>query len=375
MHFNSAGAALPPSPVTDAVIAHLLLEARMGGYEAAAAAEAEVEGAYDALARLLNCGTDEVAVFDSATRAWDMAFYGVAFRPGDRIFTCRAEYASNAIAFLQVAARYGAIIEVVEDDEHGQLSVADLERRLDRAGDAAKLIAVTHVPTNGGLVNPVEQVGVLARAAGVTYLLDACQSAGQLPLDTERIGCDLLSGTGRKFLRAPRGTGFLYVRRSVLERLEPPMLDLRSATWTGPDTYEIKPDARRFETWECNHAAKIGLRVAVEYALGWGLDGIAARISGLADELRVRLDAEPGVQVRDKGLRRSGIVTFTVDGLAATDVARALSAKGVHVHVSHATSAQYDMAVRGLDQVVRASVHYYNTEVELDHLISALPAR
>jgi selenocysteine lyase/cysteine desulfurase len=153
------------------------------------------------------------------------------------------------------------------------------------------------------------------------------------------------------------------------------MLDLRSATWTGPDTYEIKPDARRFETWECNHAAKIGLRVAVEYALGWGLDGIAARISGLADELRVRLDAEPGVQVRDKGLRRSGIVTFTVDGLAATDVARALSAKGVHVHVSHATSAQYDMAVRGLDQVVRASVHYYNTEVELDHLISALPAR
>lgn len=375
MHFNSAGAALPPSPVTDAVIAHLLLEARMGGYEAAAAAEAEVEGAYDALARLLNCGTDEVAVFDSATRAWDMAFYGVAFRPGDRIFTCRAEYASNAIAFLQVAARYGAIIEVVEDDEHGQLSVADLERRLDRAGDAAKLIAVTHVPTNGGLVNPVEQVGVLARAAGVTYLLDACQSAGQLPLDTERIGCDLLSGTGRKFLRAPRGTGFLYVRRSVLERLEPPMLDLRSATWTGPDTYEIKPDARRFETWECNHAAKIGLRVAVEYALGWGLDGIAARISGLADELRVRLDAEPGVQVRDKGLRRSGIVTFTVDGLAATDVARALSAKGVHVHVSHATSAQYDMAARGLDQVVRASVHYYNTEVELDHLISALPAR
>lgn len=375
VHLNSAGAALPPSPVTEATIAHLRLEARIGGYEAAASAEAQVQDTYDALARLLGCRTDEVAVVDSATRAWDMAFYGLGFGPGDRILTSRAEYASSAIAFLQVAARSGVSIEVVEDDEHGQLSLADLEHRLDRAGDTAKLVAVTHVPTNGGLVNPVEEIGALARAAGVPYLLDACQSAGQLPLDVDRIGCDLLSGTGRKFLRAPRGTGFLYVRRSILDRLEPPMLDLRSATWTGADTYEIKPDARRFETWECNYAAKIGLGVAVDYALGWGLDDIAVRVTDLADGLRSRLTAEPGVHVHDKGRRRCGIVTFTVDGLAATDVARALADEGVSVHVSQTTSAQYDMPARGLHEMVRASVHYYNTDDELDQLIRALPAR
>jgi selenocysteine lyase/cysteine desulfurase len=373
-HLNNAGAALPPSVVTEAVIAHLRLEAQLGGYEAAEAARDQVEAAYPAIARLIGCQPDELAVVENATRAWDMAFYSLPFKPGDRILTARAEYASNVIAFLQVARRTGAVVEVVDDDEHGQFSVADLKNRLDRDPGTARLIAMTHVPTQGGLVNPAEEVGAVARAAGVPFLLDACQSVGQLPVDVQRIGCDMLSVTGRKFLRAPRGTGFLYVRRELLEDLEPPFLDLHAASWTGPGTYEIRGDARRFENWETNYAGKIGLGTAVEYALSWGLEAIEARVTALAESLRERLRAIDGITVHDQGLRRCGIVTFTVDGVPAQEVQSRLAAQGVNTSVSLAEYARFDLPHRGLPDLARASVHYYNTDAELDRLIGALPA-
>ncbi len=345
----------------------------MGGYEAAEAAADQVDHTYGAIARLVGARTDEIAVVENATRAWDMAFYGLALGPGDRILTARAEYASNVIAFLQVARRTGAVVEVIENDDTGQLSVSDLRRRLDDDGGPVKLVAITHVPTQGGLVNPAEEVGAATREAGVPYLLDACQSIGQLPVDVERIGCDLLSATGRKFLRGPRGTGFLYVRRAFMDQVEPPFLDLHAATWTAADKYEIRPDARRFENWETNYAAKIGLGVAVDYALSWGLDAIESRVTVLAERLRSLLTNVEGVHVHDQGQRRCGIVTFTVDGVPAQKVQQQLSDSGVNVSVSLVDYARLDLSTRGLPDLVRASVHYYNTDHEIDRLITALP--
>lgn len=205
--------------------------------------------------------------------------------PGDRILTARSEYISNMLGLLQVSRRTGVRIEVVEDDEHGQLSVVDPERRLD---SDVKLVAITHVPTGGGLVNPAAEVGALTKSAGLPFLLDACQSVGQLPVDVEEIGCNMLSATGRKFWRGPRGTGFLYVRRGLIKKLEPPFLDTHAANWTGPDEYVILPDARRFESWEGYVAGKIGLGVAVDYALSWGIEPIAERVQSLAESLRYR---------------------------------------------------------------------------------------
>ncbi|MCI0430497.1 MAG: aminotransferase class V-fold PLP-dependent enzyme [Rhodospirillales bacterium] len=369
LHLNSAGAALPPRPVTEAVIAHLRREAEIGGYEAAEEAEEALEHCYDSIAQLLNCAREEIAFMENATRAWDMAFYAFPFGAGDRILTGRAEYASNYIAFLQVARRTGAKIEVIPDDEHGQISIPALERAID---ERVKLIAVTHVPTNGGLVNPVAEIGRMARGTGVPFLLDACQSAGQLPLDVERIGCDLLSATGRKYLRGPRATGFLYVRRALIERLEPPFLDLHAATWTGPDRYEIRADARRFENWESNVAGKIGLAVAIDYALAEGLHAIAARVQRLGADLRDMLDAIPGVTVRDKGLERCGIVTFTAESIAAEELKAALARRRINTSVSTMAATRLDMAERGLTAVVRASAHYYNSEEELERFAAAV---
>ena len=372
-HLNNAGAALPPTQVTDAVVAHLRREAEIGGYEAAAEAHEQVEHTYAAIARLIGCQPSEIAIVENATRAWDMAFYGLSFAPGDRILTARAEYSSNVIAFLQVAARTGAVVEVVDNDESGQLSVEDLRRRLADDSGPVKLVAVTHVPTQGGLVNPAEDIGTATREARVPYLLDACQSVGQLPVDVDQIGCDFLSATGRKYLRGPRGTGFLYVRSNMIEHLEPPFLDLHAATWTAPDRYQIRPDARRFENWETNYATKIGLGVAVDYALSWGLDAIHERVTTLADHLRELLGELKGVRVHDQGRRRCGIVTFTIDGVPSPEVPQRLAQHGVNVSVSLVEYARLDLPDRGLPDLVRASVHYYNTEDELHRLIDALP--
>lgn len=371
LHFNNAGMALTPRPVIDAVKEYLDLEARIGGYEAADRAEPAVERVYDATAELIGAKREEIAIVENATRAWDMAFYAMAFKPGDRILTAVSEYASNYIAFLQVARRTGAVVETVPNDAKGQLDVAALERMLD---GRVKLIAMTHVPTNGGLVNPAEAVGRVARAAGIPYLLDACQSVGQLPVDVGRIGCDMLSATGRKYLRGPRGTGFLFVRSDFIDRLEPPFLDLHAAKWTAPNRYELRTDARRFENWECNVAAKIGLGVAIDYALGWGMAAIGERVATLAQDLRDRLGAIRGVVLRDLGETTCGIVTFTKEGMAPTAIKEALAGQHVNVTTSSRHSTMLDMTQRQLDMVVRASVHYYNSENEVDRFARAIAA-
>lgn len=369
-HLNNAGAALPPRPVVDAMVGHLELEARVGGYEAADLEADRIEATYGALARLIGARPDEMALTDSATRAWDMAFYAIPFAPGDRVVCATVEYASNFIPFLQAARHHGLQVDVVPDDESGQLDVGALRDMID---ERVALVAITHVPTGNGVVNPAAEVGKVAREAGALYLLDACQSVGQLPVDVDEIGCDLLSATGRKYLRGPRGTGFLYCSRRVLDRLEPPFLDLHAATWTGRDSYEIRGDARRFESWESNLAARIGLGTAVSYALEIGLDVIEARVSALADGLRQRLRGIRGITVHDRGPHRCGIVTFTVYGRSPDEVVAALRERRINVKRTGAAAQRYDFDARGLTDVVRASVHYYNTEAELDRMCAALP--
>ena len=373
VHLNHAGASLPPRPVLAAQMEWLEAEAVTGGYELAADREGDILATYDEVAGLVGAQRDEIALVENATFAWHQAFWSLPLRPGDRIPTSTVEYASSYVSYLQAERRRGVSVEVIPDDEDGQLSIPALAGRLDDGRAPVGLVAATHVPTNGGLVNPVAEVGALCREAGVPFLLDACQSVGQMPVDVDEIGCDLLAATGRKFLRAPRGTGFLYARRSLLERLdrmgaEPAFLDLLGAEWVAPARYELRPDARRFENWESNLAAVAGLRAAVTYARSWGLDAIAARVGTMAEALRGRLAEVPGVRVRDLGRRRSGIVTFTVDGIAADEVQAGLRVAGINVSVSGPSATRLDAERRRLPPLVRASVHYITTDAELDRL-------
>ena len=382
VHLNNAGSSLPPQPVLDAQLEWLQQEAVTGGYELAARRADDRQRVYEEVAVLIGAQSHEIALVENATFGWHQAFWSLPLRPGDRLLTCEVEYATNFLSYLQAVERRGITIDVIPSDAHGQVDTAALARMLDGCaadgrsvvGGRVGLVAVTHIATNGGVVNPAEAIGGLTRAAGVPFLLDACQSVGQMPVDVEAIGCDLLAATGRKWLRAPRGTGFLYVRSALLDQLEPAFLDLLGATWVTPDRYELRSDARRFENWEANYAALIGLGEAVAYARSWGLDAIGERVTGLAAGLRERLAVVPGVEVRDLGERPSGIVTFTKAGVGAEAVQQQLAERGINVSVSDGESTLLDTERRHLPSIVRASVHYYNDDGELDRFCDAVEA-
>ena len=369
MHLNAAGSALPSQRTLDATLGHLKLEAEIGGYEAADKMRETLDGFYPSIARLIGAEAEEIAFVENATRGWDMAFYSLDFQPGDRILTCVSEYSSNYISYLQVAKKTGAEIVVVPDDRHGQIDLGALERAIDRR---TKLVSISHVPTQGGLVQPAEAVGKIANDAGVLYLLDACQSVGQLPVDVRKIGCDFLSMTGRKYLRGPRGTGFLYAKARTTQHIEPVFLDNHAARWTDDNGYTVVGDAKRFENWERYFAGVIGLKVAAEQANELGMDAIWARLRDLADGLRARLAALRGVTVTDLGQVRGAIVTFAVADADHNAIKMALRQQAINVSVSTQFSSRLDLKGRGLRDVLRASVHVYNTEEELDRFVKAL---
>ena len=363
IHLNNAGAALLAQPTLDAMTAHLRREAEIGGYEAAAEARNAIAATYKAIAELAGGRSEEIALFDNATHAWNAAFYSVPLRPGDRILTGRAEYGSNVLAYWQAARRTGAEVVVVPNDEYGQLDVAALERL---AGDRTRLIGVSHVPTSGGLVQPAAEIGRIARSCGALYLLDATQSAGQFPVDVDAIGCDMLTGTGRKFLRGPRGTGFLWVRSAVLDQLDPFVTEIGSATWDGHQGFVWADGARRFATWEHSYVNVLGLGAAVRQALDLGLEAIGQRATALGARLRDQLAELPGVTVHDLGQVRCAIVTAKIDTLPAEQAAEELGRAGVNVSTTVPEDNPLDSQDRGVHPLIRFSPHYYNTEDEID---------
>ncbi len=368
---DSAGSSLPPQPVVDAVIAHLRREAEVGGYRAAAERVADLDGLRDSLGRLIGADADLIALTDSATRSWNQFVTALPWSPGDRVLVGGMEYASNAIALLQRARVDGCTVEVVPSDPDGRIDLDALASLLD---DRVRLVSLVHVATNSGRVNPVREAAALAHRAGALVILDACQSAGQLALDVEALGVDALSATGRKWLRGPRGTGFLYVRREVLAGLEPAAADMRGGTWTSANEYELRPDAARFELWEADIAGRLGLKAAVDHLLDLGPTVAEEAIRANAARLRQGLQDIPGVRIQDAGPDLCGIVSFTLDGRTPAQVRDELARTGVIVTVSEASSTRLDMGERGLAGVVRASPHYFVSPQDLDTAVAAVAA-
>ena len=368
-HFNNAGASLPADAVVDTIIQYLQEESTMGGYEAEAKYKPQLDRTYDLIAQLINADKNEIAILESASAAWVIAFNGISFSEGDEIITCEMEYVTNVIGLLNVQKRYGIVIKVIPNDEQGNFSLSALENAIT---PKTKLIAITHIASGTGGVMPVVAIGAVARQHGILYLLDACQSAGQVPLNVKEIGCDMLTVTGRKYLRAPRGTGFLYVRKEVRDQLELLAVDGFNAEWVTTTDFKLRDDGKRFELYEKNRALTLGLGKAVENALSVGVDRIWERIQFLSGLLRAKLNQIDGVTVQDTGSQQCGIVTFSIEGLDPFVIKSKLAERKINVSVALAKSTLFFMGKHQLTSVVRASVHYYNTEKEIDILCTSL---
>ncbi len=368
VHLNNAGSALPPSVVVDTMVEHLRLEEMIGGYEAHARAAERIDAVRDSIGQLLDTTGANIALSVSATDSWDRAFSAITFAgdfgPDTRILASSSEYASNVLPVMQLARHHGVQLEFIPDDQNGVTDVAALESILD---DQVAAVLINHCPSQNGLINPVAAIGhALARAQShAWFLVDACQSVGQLPVDVTGIGADFLSVTGRKFVRGPRGTGFMYCSPRALAELEPFPADLHGATW-DPDGYSMRTDAQRFETWEKSYAALLGLGAAVDYSLGLGMDAIRKRIDYLACEMRRMLTEISGSEILDRGIEKSGIITFNHERVEAAEIVAGLKNSGINISMGTPQYSQVDYLAHGVTSMVRVSPHVYNTLEELE---------
>ena len=368
IHFNNAGAALPSKNTLETQLSYLSEEALWGSYETARKYQSQLLEFYSQSAALVNAENTEMAYVDSATTGWQRAFFSIPYQQDDEIITSESAYESNYIAYLQAQKRFGVKILVTPSSADGEVDVSELEKLVTKR---TKLIAITHIPTSGGLVNPAEAVGEVAERHNIPYLLDACQSVGQYPVDVKKIRCTFLSSTGRKFLRAPRGTGLLYAKKEYLH-LNPFSLDLFGAEWLSETGYKTRKDSRKFETWECNTANKLGMVMALKELNELKISNVWERIVFLADRLRGELEQVPSIAVHDQGRVRSGIVTFTSDQKTAPQIHQELLKKCINTSVTTKSGTLLDLQKRNLDEMVRASIHYYNTLDEIDQFIVAL---
>lgn len=370
-HMNNAGAGLMPQPVIDAIIGHIELEAEIGGYEAADFRKNEIREFYTAASKLLNCKPENIAFTANATDAFTRAFSSIPFEKGDIILTTNDDYISNQLHFLSFAKRFGIIIKHVKSAAGGGVDLNDLDRQLKLW--KPKLLSVTHVPTNSGLVQPVEEIAEIVSKYDTLYLLDACQSVGQIPLDVKKIKCDFLSATSRKFLRGPRGAGFLYVSDRVLDMgLEPLFIDMRGADWIAKDKYIQRPGAIRFEDWEFAYALLLGTKAAISYYLDNQPEQIWERIKLLSSYIRKQLADIPEIRLLDKGPELCSLITFTLPGMNPEQLKKELAEKDINVVTSYRNFAVIDFDEKEVEWAIRISPHYYNLESEADELIHAL---
>ena len=369
IHFNNAGTALMSQNVIQAIRDYMDYEFMQGGYEAAADKSEELEGLYINAAKLINAQPNEIAFTDSATTSWNRAFFSINWKDGDEIITCNAEYSSNYISFLRLKKWFNVEIKVAEDNSWGE---TDPESVKGLITSKTKLIAITHMPSINGLINPVEEIGKIARAHEILFLLDACQSVGQYPVDVQKIGCDILSTTGRKFIRGPRGTGFLYVNSRILNQLDPLSTDLFSAQWEDKNNYKSREDARRFEQFESNLSLKMGLSEALNSILNIGINSIREHINQYALSLRSRLREIDGVEVLDVGRAQSGIITVALKSHNPFDIMQKLKTKGINTSPGSVLNGRLLLEKLDKNEILRISPHYYNTQEEADQFLNEL---
>ncbi len=370
LFLSSAGCSLPPKSMFEKMHAYNRLEEEFGGYEIEARMASERNSFYEETAKLINCKPENISFQYSASEGFSRALSAISFKENDVILTTDDDYISNFIAFISLKKRFGIRIARCKNTETGELDLVDFEQRI--VIEKPVLVAITHVPTNSGLVQPVAEVGTLCKKYNILYLLDACQAVGQLVVDVQKIGCDFLNATGRKFLRGPRTSGFLFISDNVLNLgLEPLFIDRRGASWTATENYEVQKSALRFEPME-RGVEIIGLAEAVRYANEIGIQNIENYNKIIGEKLRENLSQIPNIQLLDKGSVQSNIITFNVKNKTLPEVDSYLRANKIYFSQSLKSFAIIDFTKKGVDWAIRFSPHYFNTLNEMDKVFEIM---
>ena len=369
IHFNNAGTSLMPAPVYATYLEYLEQEQNRGAYEVANQRAGDTDNFYQQTAKMIHCTADEIAFCESATRAWQSFFYSLKFQPGDQVVTTQLDYGSNFVGYIHQQQRLGIEIVVIPCDDKGEIDFGAMRNAINYR---TKLLSVSHIPTANGIISDVAKVGEIASDTGIPFLLDACQSVGQINVDVNQIGCTALSATGRKYLRGPRGTGFLYVDKDFAESMDPPWLDQHGVNLLDRNSFELCSGARRFENFETNFAARITLGKAIEYANNIGLSAIGDRIISLGSYCRDQLVTIPQVTLQDTGSVKGGIVMFSHGEKSPAEIVDYLHQHNVNVWASSGPGSLVDYQCRGLEVLVRASLHYFNSEAEIDQMVKLL---
>lgn len=373
LFFNSAGSSLPPASVTQRIKNYLDEEELTGGYRLAELKEAQLNRFYEHAARILNTVPKNIAFATNATDAYSQALSSVRLLEGDLIITSNDDYVSNYMHFISLQKKQKIVIDQVRNLDSGDLDLDHFKKLIEKK--KPRLVAITHAPTSSGLVQDVEAIGEICSRNDILYLVDACQSVGQIEVDVKKIKCDYLSATGRKFLRGPRGTGFLYVSDKVLNRgLAPMYIDLRGSVWIEKDSFELEPTARRFERWEIPYALMDGLTEAFSYYLETGTEAIWNYNTELSQYFRNQLSLIQDVSIYDKGTRKCSIITFRKKNKELDYMNKELIKQNVHFSVSTRSSAFIDFSRKGIDWAIRLSPHYFNTREEVDDLCRIIDA-
>lgn len=367
-YLNNAGSSLMSHETINSVIDHLSLECRVGGYRAASMCELQIEDFYGLAAKLVGAPSSTcIAFMDSASRAWNMALYGLPLCDGDEIVTLSSEFGTNLVSIFHFASKVGAKVTVLECDPSGFFDMSELRKCLERG---ARLIAISHVAAHASIVNPVEEIGKLVAQFEALYLVDGCQAAGQMDIDVVEIGCHAYTATGRKWLRGPRGTGFLYVKESSL--ISPLYVDLASADLAfgndgKPSGVTIGSDARRFELWERSIASMIGLKVALSQYLALDQNDVHARMRTASLDLRKCISANSNLKLIGNEASNSSIVGFyTLDPSREDALKRAFEDAEIQISTMGDWDCPMHFPKNGAGSIFRLSPHYYTEHDTVD---------
>ena len=369
VHFNHSGAGLPSPETVQAVVDHLRLEAERGPMEAGAIASDAIRNSYQVAAQLLGCAPQDVAFGTSHGQLYGNLIASIPLSAGDKIFVSRQEWIGNVLCLQRSANLSGASLSLMASDDTSAVDPIALGESL---SSEVRIVALTWIGAGSALINPAAAIGAAIRHAGSSafFIIDASQAIGQVPINVAEIGCDALIACGRKFLRGPRGTALAYISPRLAAEIVPRSIDNVSSTLSNGNVV-VANSAQAFEFGEESVALKLGLGKAIEQALSLGVDRIRLKLHHKAAILRQALAVVPGVQLLDLGNSKGAAVTFAINGVACATAKQRLADQGINIGMNGPGYTPYDLSIRGISELLRASVHLSTTDDDIALIVNA----